>query len=124
MQEARGAASAGGRATLYWSKNATEPHAIEENYRYKWTRASLERAEEEAESRVPLPPSPPREHQPAIITRRNGQEVRRQTPLYSAEDFAADTIVFDCACRECFGDVPPWIARANTTWVRSHEASA
>ena len=27
--------TAGGRATLYFSQNATEPHAIEEDYRFK-----------------------------------------------------------------------------------------
>jgi hypothetical protein len=116
--------SAGGRATLYWSKNATEPHAIEEHYRCKWSRADLERAEEEAESRVPLPPSPPREHQPAIITRRNGEEIRRERPLYSVGGFPVAPPTLDCACHECADEVLPWIRRANAIWARSHEASA
>lgn len=71
--------SAGGRATLYWSQNATEPYAIEEHYLYKWERAELVRAKQEAEELTPLPPTPPREHKPAIITRRNGEEIKRQT---------------------------------------------
>jgi len=116
--------SAGGRATLYWSQNATEPNAIEEHYAYKWTRDELERSEGEAERRVLLPPTAPRKHRPAIVTRRKGEEIRRRTPVNSTEGFAADPIAFDCAIRESFDEVPPWITRANATWAHWRKAAS
>jgi len=114
--------SAGGRATLYWSKNATEPHAIEEHYLYKWTREELARVEEVGETQVPLSPSSPREHQPAIITRRDGEEIRRQTPLYSVDSFSTASPTLDCACHACADEILPWISRANAIWARRQGA--
>jgi hypothetical protein len=68
--------SAGGRATLYWSQNATEPHAIEEHYLYKWTRQELD-ALVEPVADTKAQPASPRIHQSATITRRNGEVIRR-----------------------------------------------
>lgn len=114
--------SAGGRATLYWSKNATEPHAIEEHYLYKWTREELAKVEEDAEGEPrPAAPVSRREHQPAVITRRNGEEIRRGSPASLKAGFPACSVVFDQAPAH---EDPPWIRRANEAWARWRKAAA